>query len=46
MSDTKTGDEKTLSVTPKKMLTLKRPGSSGNGWVFAAVSGSGKERRP
>jgi len=26
MSDTKTGDEKTLSVTPKKTLTLKRPG--------------------
>src|SRR5919108_4688465 len=26
MSDTKTGDEKTLSVHPKKTLTLKRPG--------------------
>jgi translation initiation factor IF-2 len=26
MSDTKTGDDKTLSVTPKKTLTLKRPG--------------------
>jgi translation initiation factor IF-2 len=26
MSDIKTGDEKTLSVTPKKTLTLKRPG--------------------
>jgi len=26
MSDTKTGDEKTLSVTTKKTLTLKRPG--------------------
>jgi len=25
MSDTKTGDDKTLSVTPKKTLTLKRP---------------------
>ncbi|TIT04156.1 MAG: translation initiation factor IF-2, partial [Mesorhizobium sp.] len=27
MSDTKSGDEKTLSVTPKKTLTLKRPGT-------------------
>ncbi|PWK68349.1 translation initiation factor IF-2 [Aminobacter sp. AP02] len=27
MSDTKSGDDKTLSVTPKKTLTLKRPGS-------------------
>ncbi|MCP9229266.1 translation initiation factor IF-2 [Mesorhizobium sp. LMG 17147] len=26
MSDTKSGDDKTLSVTPKKTLTLKRPG--------------------
>jgi translation initiation factor IF-2 len=26
MSDTKTGDEKTLSVNTKKTLTLKRPG--------------------
>jgi translation initiation factor IF-2 len=26
MSDTKTGDDKTLSVNPKKTLTLKRPG--------------------
>src|SRR5690606_35287483 len=26
MSDTKSGDEKTLTVTPKKTLTLKRPG--------------------
>ena len=26
MSDTKTGDDKTLSVTTKKTLTLKRPG--------------------
>ena len=26
MSDTKTGDDNTLSVTPKKTLTLKRPG--------------------
>jgi len=26
MSDTKTGDDKTLSVSPKKTLTLKRPG--------------------
>ncbi len=27
MSDTKSGDDKTLSVTPKKTLTLKRPGT-------------------
>ncbi|MEW6633830.1 MAG: translation initiation factor IF-2 associated domain-containing protein, partial [Pseudomonadota bacterium] len=27
MSDTKSGDDKTLSVTPKKTLTLKRPGA-------------------
>ena len=27
MSDTKSGDDNTLSVTPKKTLTLKRPGS-------------------
>jgi translation initiation factor IF-2 len=27
MSDTKTGDDKTLSVSTKKTLTLKRPGS-------------------
>ncbi|TIV92633.1 MAG: translation initiation factor IF-2, partial [Mesorhizobium sp.] len=26
MNDTKSGDDKTLSVTPKKTLTLKRPG--------------------
>ncbi len=26
MSDTKSGDDKTLTVTPKKTLTLKRPG--------------------
>ena len=26
MSDTKSGDEKTLTVHPKKTLTLKRPG--------------------
>ena len=26
MSDTKSDDDKTLSVTPKKTLTLKRPG--------------------
>jgi translation initiation factor IF-2 len=26
MSDTKTGDDKTLGVSPKKTLTLKRPG--------------------
>ena len=26
MSDTKTGDDKTLSVNTKKTLTLKRPG--------------------
>jgi len=26
MTDTKTGDDKTLSVNPKKTLTLKRPG--------------------
>ncbi len=26
MSDTKTGDDKTLSVMPKKTLSLKRPG--------------------
>ncbi|RUU91138.1 translation initiation factor IF-2, partial [Mesorhizobium sp. M7A.T.Ca.TU.009.01.1.2] len=26
MSDTKSGDDNTLSVTPKKTLTLKRPG--------------------
>ena len=26
MSDTKTGDDKTLSVSSKKTLTLKRPG--------------------
>ena len=26
MSDTKTGDDKTLSVATKKTLTLKRPG--------------------
>ena len=26
MSDTKSGDDKTLSVNPKKTLTLKRPG--------------------
>jgi len=26
MSDTKSGDEKTLTVNPKKTLTLKRPG--------------------
>ena len=30
MSDTKSGDDKTLSVTPKKTLTLKRPGSMGS----------------
>jgi translation initiation factor IF-2 len=27
MSDTKSGDDNTLSVTPKKTLTLKRPGT-------------------
>ncbi|WP_192365549.1 translation initiation factor IF-2 associated domain-containing protein, partial [Mesorhizobium mediterraneum] len=27
MNDTKSGDDKTLSVTPKKTLTLKRPGT-------------------
>ncbi len=27
MSDTKSGDDKTLSVTPKKTLTIKRPGT-------------------
>ena len=27
MSDTKTGDDKTLSVNTKKTLTLKRPGT-------------------
>lgn len=26
MSDTNSGDDKTLNVTPKKTLTLKRPG--------------------
>ena len=26
MSDTKSGDDNTLSVNPKKTLTLKRPG--------------------
>ena len=27
MSDTKSGDDKTLSVTTKKTLTLNRPGT-------------------
>ena len=31
MSDTKSGDDKTLSLTPKKTLTLKRPGMEQGG---------------
>ncbi len=38
MSDTKSGDDKTLSVTPKKTLTLKRPGLEQGTAVLAGAT--------